>query len=469
MLFSSMTFLYVFLPLVIIIYYLFPKKYRNIIILISSYIFYFWGEPKFIIIIFSLSLFGYLSGIIINRYKENKISKLLVIVFSIICLTPLLIFKYYDFFVTSFNNLTGLQGRLLRLSLPIGISFYTFQILSYIIDVYKNKSNVQRSFIKFAAYVSFFPQLIAGPIVRYNDISKELDNREYSIDKFSEGVSKFILGLSKKVIIADTLSQMILNLESYNKESVLMYWMIAISFTLQIYFDFSGYSDMAVGLGKMMGFNLPKNFDYPYVSKSITEFWRRWHITLGSWFRDYVYIPLGGNRVSKGRAIFNIFVVWFLTGFWHGAEWNFILWGVYYGILLTIEKFFLKKLLDKAPAIIKHIYTMIFVVSGFVIFRCTSFADISRNFKGMIGSLNIPLYDSVSVYYLRSYGFIICLAIILSTPILKRVYDYIINSNHKVLLISFDIVHVCLIVILLLTVTGYIVDGSFSPFLYFRF
>lgn len=469
MIFSSMSFLYVFLPIVLISYYICPKKHRNLIILISSYIFYFCGEPRFVVIIFSLSLFGYICGLILEKYKNEKISKWLVVFMSIICCIPLLIFKYYDFFIKNFNEIFNLDIKLLKLALPIGISFYTFQILSYIIDVYNKRSTAQRSFISFASYVSFFPQLIAGPIVRYDDISKELENRKYDISKFSSGVNKFIIGLSKKVIIADTLSELIMKLNSIGNESVLKYWIIAISFTVQIYFDFSGYSDMAIGLGRMMGFNLPRNFNYPYISKSLTEFWRRWHITLGSWFRDYVYIPLGGNRVSTKKMIFNILLVWLLTGFWHGAEWNFILWGVYYGILLIIEKIFLNDILNRVPNFIKHIYTIIFIIFGFVIFRCESINEIINNFKGMMGLSGIELYDDVSLYYLRSYIFVIIIGAILSTPILKKIYMEILDSKDRVIICITDIIQICFLVILLLTVSGYIVDGSFSPFLYFRF
>src|SRR5574344_348019 len=359
MLFFSISFLYYFLPILLIIYFSVPSKYKNIILLVFSLIFYFYGEPKYIILLLTTCVCNYIFGLLIDKYR-NK-SKMILIFSLIFNIGLLLFFKYTDFFIENVNGLFSSNIPLLRLALPLGISFFTFQVLSYVIDVYNKIVEVSKNFINFATYVCLFPQLVAGPIVRYSTINEELKSRVHSYDNFSSGVKKFIVGLSKKVLIANVIGELAKSLVSITTRTVFSFWIEAISFTLQIYFDFSGYSDMAIGLGKMFGFNFLENFNYPLIASSITDFWRRWHISLSSWLRDYVYIPLGGNRVSKLKWIRNIFIVWFLTGFWHGAAWNFIIWGLYFAVFLLLEKIFLGKFLDKHH-VFGHIYTIIIVI-----------------------------------------------------------------------------------------------------------
>ena len=357
MLFSSITFLYFFIPAVILIYFIAPKKLKNSVLLLSSLFFYAWGERK-LVLLFAFSIFlGWLLGLLIEKYRGKGPDKIFLWLSVIINLGLLGYFKYADFFISGINSAFGISLPFLKIALPIGISFYTFQILSYTIDVYRGDVSAQRNIIDFGAYVSLFPQLIAGPIVRYSDIADQLKTRSQSVELASEGIQRFLLGLGKKVFIANSLGELTAAFRSSTDPSVLYYWIYAIAFMLQIYFDFSGYSDMAIGLGKIFGFRFPENFNYPYISKSITEFWRRWHISLGSWFRDYVYIPLGGNRSGKAKQLFNIFVVWMLTGLWHGAAWNFVLWGILYAMLLTIEKLGFKKWLDKHTSF-GHIYVL---------------------------------------------------------------------------------------------------------------
>ena len=341
MLFSSIPFLYYFLPAVLILYYIAPKKLKNTVILLSSLFFYAWGEPKYVILMVVSIAIGYILGLLIEKYRGKKASKVFLALSVLFSIGALGYFKYADFFINNFNAVTGLSVPLLRIALPIGISFYTFQLLSYTIDVYRGDTPARKNPITLAAYISLFPQLIAGPIVRYSDVALQLENRTHTFAKASDGIRRFILGLSKKILIANALGELCDIFRASDDKSVAFFWLYAVSFTLHIYFDFSGYSDMAIGLGKIMGFDFMENFNYPYISKSVTEFWRRWHMSLGSWFRDYVYIPLGGNRVSKPRQFFNILVVWLLTGFWHGAEWNFPVWGLYFAVLLLIEKSFL--------------------------------------------------------------------------------------------------------------------------------
>ena len=355
--------------------------------------------------------------------------------------------------------------NLLRLALPIGISFYTFQVISYVIDVYNEKAKAQKNFLKFATYVSLFPQLIAGPIVRYTDIDKELENREYKVENFSQGVRRFVIGLAKKILIANVLGELITAFSNASEPSVLFYWLNGIAVTLQIYFDFSGYSDMAIGIGKMLGFSFPENFNYPYISKSITEFWRRWHITLSSWFRDYVYIPLGGNRVSKLKWLRNILIVWMLTGLWHGASWNFVIWGLLYGILLVIEKLGGLKILEKIPAFFSRIYVMLVVMLGFIIFNSTDLTSIAQNLGGLIGIGNIPFANAESIFYLKDYISIILIGGIFSTPIIKNIITKIKEKNSKLV----NILEPITLSVLLVLCISYLVDGSFNPFLYFRF
>ncbi len=465
MLFSSIPFLYYFLPIVLILYAITPKALKNTVLLISSLVFYAWGEPIYVFLMIATVGLGYIFGLLIEKYKNTVWSKIFLILSVTSSLAALGYFKYADFFISNFNRLTGLSVPLLRLVLPIGISFYTFQILSYTVDVYRGSVTAQKNPINLAAYVALFPQLIAGPIVRYSDIETQLTTRTHSFEKTANGIRRFIIGLSKKIIIANTLGELTDAFINSGDKSVLFFWLFAICYMLQIYFDFSGYSDMAIGLGRLLGFEFMENFNYPFISSSITEFWRRWHISLGSWFRDYVYIPLGGNRKGKPRLLFNIFVVWFLTGFWHGAEWNFIIWGLYFGILLTIEKFFVLKHLEKHK-VFSHIYVLFLVAVSFVIFSANNLTDAVSYVGGMFG-VNIPILSAEWLYYLKSYGVVILIAAISATPIPKNIVARLCQNVGFAKI--WNAVQIPLLAILLLISTAYLVDGSFNPFLYFRF
>lgn len=458
MVFSSITFLFYFLPVVLAIYYLVPNKWKNIVLLIASFIFYSYGEPKYVFLMLFSIICTYIFGLLIDKYKKH--SKLFLTLFICISVGLLIYFKYINFIIKNINLWLNNKLDFIHVALPIGISFYTFQMISYIVDVYRGQAKVQKSILKLAMYVSLFPQLIAGPIVRYKAIEAQLEKREYTMEKFALGVRRFIIGLGKKVLIANVLGELINVFQASNDTSVLFYWLYAISVMLQIYFDFSGYSDMAIGLGKMFGFEFLENFNYPYIATSITDFWRRWHISLSSWFRDYIYIPLGGNRVSKAKWIRNLMIVWMLTGLWHGAEWNFVFWGLYFGILLIIEKLFLEKYLKKLPKIISRIYTLAFVMVSFIIFNGS---NILQNIGGLVGIGGTPIVSKESIYYFKSYFAVIVIGIIGATPILKN----IVNSN-KIRKLRNILEPVFLFLILLIS-TSYIVDGSFNPFLYFRF
>ena len=466
MLFSSIPFLYYFLPCVILLYLVAPKCIKNTVLLLASLVFYAWGEPKYVVLMTVTILLGYVLGLLIERYHGKKPAKLFLILSIVIDLGFLAYFKYADFFIQNFNAVTGLSLELLHIALPVGISFYTFQILSYTVDVYRGDVKAQRNPINLAAYVALFPQLSAGPIVRYSDIEVQLAERTHSFEKTAYGIRRFIIGLGKKVLIADMFAGFCSSFLASDDKSVLFYWMYAIAYSLQIYFDFSGYSDMAIGLGRIFGFEFLENFNYPFISGSITEFWRRWHMSLGSWFRDYVYIPLGGNRVSKGRHIFNIFVVWMLTGFWHGASWNFVLWGLFFGVLLLIEKLWLLKYLKKAK-VWNHIYVLIPVLFSFVLFSSVHLGDLADNISGMIGLGGVPVISAETVYYLRSYAVIFILAIIGATPVVSQAASYVQNTKIGSKILTFA--EPAVLAVLLLVITGYLVDGSFSPFLYFRF
>ena len=463
MVFSSITFLFYFLPIVLIIYYLMPNKYKNIVLLISSFIFYFYGEPKNIYIMILSILATYIFGILIDKYKKTKYSKIFLILSIFINIGLLIYFKYADFIIKNVNLWLSNKIDLIHVILPIGISFYTFQLISYIVDVYRGEAKVQKNIIKLATYISLFPQLIAGPIVRYTTIENQLENREYNMKNFSIGVRRFIIGLGKKVMIANVMGNLINIFLVSDEKSVLFYWLYAIALMIQIYFDFSGYSDMAIGLGKMLGFDFPENFNYPYIATSITDFWRRWHISLSSWFRDYIYIPLGGNRVSKLKWIRNIIIVWMLTGLWHGAEWNFVIWGLYFGVLLIIEKVFLLKWLQKIPKVISRIYTLFIVMISFIIFNGEGISTILENIGGLFKFVSIPLITNESMYYLKSYIIVIILGIIGATPICKNILT---NGKLKKIVNILEPIYLLLIFIIC---TSYIVDGSFNPFLYFRF
>lgn len=466
MVFSSIPFLYVFLPCVLLVYFLVPKMLKNAVLLVSSLLFYAWGEPKFLIFMVLSILQGYIFGLLIERFQTSKLKNVFVTVSCIISLGLLGYCKYVDFFLDNFNHLTGFSVPLLKITLPIGISFYTFQILSYVVDVARGDTKAQKNLISLAAYVAMFPQLIAGPIVRYSDIAKQLDKRTHSIENVSIGTRRFILGLAKKVLIANALGELCSTFKASDEKSVLFFWLYAIAYTLHIYFDFSGYSDMAIGLGRIFGFHFIENFNYPYVSGSVTEFWRRWHISLGSWFRDYVYIPLGGNRVGKAKWFRNIFIVWMLTGFWHGAAWNFIAWGLLFAVLLVLEKLFLLEKLKKLH-VLNHIYVMFFVILSFVLFDATSIRDALSCIASMFGFGGYGLVSTPAVYYLRSYGFLILVAIIGSVPLfptlLKKWREKPAGNRILTTLEPFYLA------LLLLLVTAYLVDGSFNPFLYFRF
>ena len=463
MLFTSISFLYYFLPIVLIIYFIVPQKYKNLILFIFSLIFYFYGEPKYIFLMILEILIAYIGAILIDKYKSKKILILTLFIHIIL----LIIFKYTNFLITNINNVFNTNFKLLNIALPIGISFYTFQIISYIVDVYKGKVKVQKSFLKLATYVSLFPQLIAGPIVRYEIIENELDNRKHSFEDFSIGVRKFTIGLAKKVLIANMLGELCTKFSLVDERSIVLYWIFAISYMLQIYFDFSAYSDMAIGLGRMFGFHFLENFDYPYISKSITEFWRRWHISLGSWFRDYVYIPLGGNRVSKIKHLRNILIVWLLTGIWHGASWNFIIWGLMFGIILIIEKLFLNKYLEKLPNFIRRIYVLFIVMISFIIFNADTMNDAISNIIGLFGFNKETFINNYTIYYLKSYFIILVISIIASTPIIKNLIENM--KKNKFMNKLINILEPIYIVTLLLIVTSYLIDNSYNPFLYFRF
>ena len=469
MVFSSITFLFYFLPIVLFSYYLVPKKVKNIVLLISSLFFYFWGEPKNILIMISMIVFSYIGGLVIDklREKKSKFIKLFLFIIIVIDLSALFYFKYIDFLIRNINLYLENKIDLIGVVLPIGISFFTFQIISYLIDVYRGDTKVQKNIFKLALYVSLFPQLIAGPIVRYKDVAEQIDERTHTIEKFSNGIRRFVIGLSKKVLIANILGELAGAFGTSSDGTIVFYWLYAIANMLQIYFDFSGYSDMAIGLGKMFGFEFLENFNYPYIATSITDFWRRWHMSLSSWFKDYVYIPLGGNRKGLKRQIINIFIVWFLTGLWHGANWNFILWGVYFGTILLIEKVFLLKVLDKTPKVINRIYVLFTVLISFILFSNEDLNIALQNIKGLFVS-DVGVVSNVSSYYLTSYLVVILIGIIGSTPLLKNLINKLSSKNEKIKKVINVLEPVVLTMLLIISVS-YIIDGSFNPFLYFRF
>ncbi len=466
MLFSSIPFLYYFLPCVLILYMIVPKNFKNGALLLASLVFYAWGEPVFVVLMMLSIVLGYIFGLLIEKYRGTKACKPLMIVSVAISLGFLGYFKYADFFLENVNMLLGVEIPLLRIALPIGISFYTFQLLSYTVDVCRGEVSAQKNLINLAAYITMFPQLIAGPIVRYIDVEKQLRERTHSYEKILSGIERFMVGLGKKILISNALGELCEIFRASDDKSVVFFWVYAISYTLQIYFDFSGYSDMAIGLGKFFGFDFLENFNYPYISKSITEFWRRWHMSLGSWFRDYVYIPLGGNRVSKGRWYFNIFVVWALTGMWHGAEWNFIIWGLYFAVLLVLEKQLLLKRLEKAK-IWNHIYVMLLIIISFVIFNAKDMAEAFEYIGGMFGFGKVPLLSTETIYYLRSYVVLLAAAIIGSTPYVKNAVLKLLTQGMGRKLLP--IVRPIWLAVIFVVCTAYLIDSSFNPFLYFRF
>ena len=448
MLFSSIPFLYYFLPCVLILYHIVPKKCRNKALLLVSLVFYAWGEPKYVFLMIGMVVFNYYAGIVLGRYGQSRTGKAVIWTALAISVGILAFYKFSD------------------VAWPIGISFYTFQLISYIVDVYRGTAAPQKNLVNLGAYVTMFPQLIAGPIVRYVDIEKQLKDRSHSCEMALAGIQRFSVGLAKKILISNALGELCEIFKASEEKAVLFFWVYAVSYTLQIYFDFSGYSDMAIGLGKIFGFEFLENFNYPYISKSITEFWRRWHMSLGSWFRDYVYIPLGGNRVPKVRWYFNIFVVWSLTGLWHGAAPNFLFWGLMFAVLLVIEKHWLLKKLENAK-VWNHIYVLLIVMISFVIFNAADMKEAFLYLGGMFGLEGVPLINAECVYYLRSYGILILGAAIGATPVVKNIAIKFGTTVYGKRLMP--ILRFALIAIYLVVCTAYLVDSSFNPFLYFRF
>ncbi len=466
MLFSGIPFLYYFLPIVLFLYFLTPKRLKNAVLFVSSLFFYAWGEPKYVFLMLGTVALQYILGLWIEKYRGKTLGKVFLWCAVLSALGVLGYFKYADFFLENFSALTGISVSLLGIALPVGISFYTFQILSYTIDVYRGDVPAQKNFITLGTYIALFPQLIAGPIVRYSDVEKQLQNRTHSLSRAAEGGRRFLFGLSKKILLANILGELCNAFHATADTSVLFHWLFAVAYMLQVYFDFSGYSDMAIGLGKILGFDFCENFRYPFISASISEFWRRWHISLGSWFRDYVYIPMGGNRVNKARLFLNILTVWFLTGFWHGAAWNFIVWGLYFAVFLLAEKFFLGKWLKKGK-VLCHIYVLFFVAISFVIFSASGMGQALTLLGGMFGRGGIPLSSAAFLYTLRNYGTILLVAIVAATPLCKTAVERL-AANPKMRK-CLACIEIPLLVSLLLACTAYLVDGSFNPFLYFRF
>lgn len=467
MVFSSLVFLFVYLPIVLIVYYLVPSRWRNLWLFVVNLVFYGWGEPVYLLLMLFSILINYIAGLLVGRWREEQRSKAraALIVNTVLNLGLLMFFKYFDFLAGNLGQLPFLSFiHPLGISLPIGISFYTFQSMSYPIDVYRGDTRSQRSFIKFGTFVALFPQLIAGPIVRYKDVAAQLEERHVGLDSFALGIRRFIVGLGKKVLLANSIGMLwdVYSAMPVAELTTAGAWLGVIAFSFQIYFDFSAYSDMAIGLGHMLGFDFLENFDYPYISKSITEFWRRWHISLGTWFRDYVYIPLGGNRKGLARQFFNILVVWALTGIWHGASWNFLLWGLYYAALLMIEKAFLLKKLNKAPPLISHLYTLFFVVIGWALFAIDDFAHLGPYLGVMFGVGGAGAASSQVLYYLRDYGPMLVILIFASLPVGKKLF---LRLPEKALNVMIPV----LILVVLFLSTAYLVDSTYNPFLYFRF
>ncbi|MFJ6265823.1 MBOAT family O-acyltransferase [Lysinibacillus xylanilyticus] len=468
MVFSSLIFVFVFLPLAILLYYISPKILRNFVLFVVSLIFYAWGEPVYIVIMIFSTLFDYVNGVLIDKYRSHKsITKTIFINSIIINLGILGFFKYYGFVVDNINTIFNLNIHVETLPLPIGISFYTFQTMSYVIDVYLGKVPAQKNIISFGTYVTMFPQLVAGPIVKYSDIDKQLQERKVTLDRFGEGMELFIRGLALKVLLANNIGLLWTSVKttSMSELTILTAWLGIIAFAFQIYFDFRGYSAMAQGLGKMFGFDFPENFNYPYISKSVTEFWRRWHISLGSWFREYVYIPLGGNRAGLLKQLRNLFIVWFLTGLWHGASWNFVVWGLYFGLFVTLEKLFLLKWLNNRMRVIAHVYTLIIVLIGWVFFEFDNLSVAISYIGIMFGFNQSAFLDNNTLYYLTTNFMLFCILAICSTPFPQKALIYIRENLKLPGAICIPIFYVILVVLS----TAYLVNDTYNPFLYFRF
>lgn len=464
MIFSSILFLFLFLPAVLLVYYLAPKKVRNFVLLAASIFFYAWGEPVYVVLMIFSSIFNYTIGLDLEQSRGKPLGQKVTLIFAVVVnLFVLGFFKYYGFLVESVNSIFHLQFTYKELGLPIGISFYTFQTLSYIIDVYWGRVQAQRNIVKFSLYVTMFPQLIAGPIVRYVDIEKYLNKRSVSVPGFGLGIEYFIKGLGKKVLIANNMGAIFTGIQALpqTEMTVVLSWLGMIAYTFQIYFDFSGYSDMAIGLGKMFGFQFMKNFDYPYISKSVTEFWHRWHISLSTWFKEYVYIPLGGNRVGWARHICNILIVWTLTGLWHGADWTFIAWGFYYGIWLIAEKYFLGKYILRCPGWIRNLYTMLIVVIGWVFFSSNRIGDAGASLKNMFGFAEAGFIDKTSLYYLKTSAVLLIAAVLCSRPLIYRIFKGLVRQRTGIA--------IAINIIIFILSIAYLVYDTYNPFLYFRF
>jgi len=464
MLFSSITFLYYFLPLTLLIYYITPKNYKNYILLIASMLFYSLGEFKFLYVLISSCIFNYLISIFMKKYQKNE--KFFLVFGLIINILSILYFKYTNFFILNINNIFNINITYLNIIMPLGISFFTFQSISYLIDIYRNKCEIPKNIFIYSTYITLFPQLIAGPIVRYETINEEMNERTHNYQKFSEGIKRFVIGLAKKILIANSLGELCLILTSLTSQTILSSIIHNISFMLQIYFDFSGYSDMAIGLGLMFGFTFLENFNYPFIASSITDFWKRWHISLSEFLRDYIYFPLGGNKVSNRKWLRNIFIVWFITGFWHGASWNFIIWGLYFAIILIIEKKFLKTYLEKSK-ILSHIYTILLVLISFVIFNNISLNETIISLKSMFGLNNLAFINTETLYYTKSYLTLLIVAAFASTPLFSNLIKKFKTNNNINKLINFA--EPLTYILLLLMCTAFLIDSSFNPFLYFRF
>lgn len=466
MLFSSTVFIFYFLPIVLLLYFMSPKKWRNYVLLIASLIFYAWGGLLYFpLLIFSIVL-NYICGLFIDRYGENSVKKKRVLIISIVLNILFLgIFKYTNFIVDNLNALFHTSIFVVRISLPIGISFYTFQAMSYVIDVYRKDGKVQKNIFNLALYISMFPQLVAGPIVRYQTVDDQINNRTHSFERFNVGLDRFIIGLFKKIIISNTVGELATTIYAMNDESmsVSLAWLGGIAYMLQIYFDFSGYSDMAIGLGKVFGFDFLENFNYPYISKSVSEFWRRWHISLGSWFRDYIYIPLGGNRINPLKIYRNLFVVWLVTGIWHGASWNFVIWGLYFGMFIMLERMFLQKVLNQIPNFFQHIYLLLIVLIGWVLFSQPNLPSTIAYLEMMFGLTDAPLINGYTMFYLKEYSVALILAIIASMPTINIVKRSV-KLNGLFLMIK--PITICILFFIAII---YMVNSTFNPFIYFNF
>ncbi len=466
MVFSTPYFLFLYLPIVLLLYYISPLKLRNLVLLVFNLIFYGWGEPIYILIMFASIAIDYTHGMLVTRCKAKgnlRGAKAAVVSSVVFNLALLFFFKYWDFIAGSLSSIGLSFMPKLGLELPIGISFYTFQTMSYTIDVYRSDARCQKNIVTFGTFVTLFPQLIAGPIIKYKDLDEQLEKRTHSFEKFASGVQRFAIGLAKKVLIANAIGPLwdVYLATPGAQLTTLGAWLGVIAFAFQLYFDFSGYSDMAIGIGRMLGFDFLENFNYPYLARSATEFWRRWHISLGSWFREYLYIPLGGNRVGKSRLIFNLLVVWAATGIWHGASWNFLIWGLFYFVLIVIEKFWLSKLLNRAPRFVGHIYGLLLVLVGWAIFAVEDLSALGLYLKAMFG-FGAGLLDTSFLYYLRNYLPLLVIAIVAATPLAKTLWHKLPELGRKIAL-------PVLLCVGLLLATAYLVDGTYNPFLYFRF